>query len=1371
MIELKLSTCKLSVFNHTILEFLSMEIADEQGLLVVNLENCVSSTAAEQVVNGDCVYAVAVASNTCRNEGETVIQIPVSVHCSEELQQPYAAVSQLVEEQLTLQGQHYSAVETQQYTQIEADEHLPCLNADGGTESSHQDADICSENQVSLALGLHQGHSDETDSSYYAEIYNYLASQAMPVGATESYKKILKKRARNYKIMEGVLYYGQKLPKRVITEKMQQREILKNIHIEEGTGVHLGLKKMYMGLNQFYFWKGLYVDVANFVRQCSQCSETAEVQTSGSGQSQQLEHTSKDDSDKDKNTRNGNTSKVWQKVELKLYGPYPKTVLGNEFIITLADPFSHWIVAHPVPGDNHASHIADFVYKTFCTFGFAKCSVIGVPQEILEIAQCKYKEYVSRLQDTLLTCGLMVPQLTSVCDTTVHNLLVFLHDNLSQCTWVGKLLDEFVETNPHAWDLELARFLFEYCTTPGRESSSPFTIMFGRSPVSYLEEDKENHNVIDEDKPAETLSKRRRLQSSILQCRHCEEVFTSKISFRIHQRKHTEEARRQGTLEGQEPLGPATEREKRLLKRTILKRRQRLFKHGNLDRRERLMTIANQKLHPSQESLPKDKWRAELQANTVAAVRKLLASTKEERRRRGRYHKYSAELQEEMARYAMEHGNLETVRHFSQRMGTTVSESTVRNIVKLYRAFTPGLKEEIGRFAARCGVEMACSHFTERLGQEVRRGLVRKFKKLFLSHHPDVEGKQASSNKDKGTNNGIVNAKQKNMYTNELKDEIGSYACHFGIPVAVEHFAQKLSFPPKESTVRKFRKLYLDKHRATQQVAMLQQQLQLTNTVSVQEAAGPSSTQTIDILHASLNILNNAQVSGPTTVVYNAHVQPTNQLIPASHTTSSLPLTFQPLNSGGAAASYQQQTPVIVNQSAVAFNQNPIPLQTFQQPQPIFSSYNNQEHLDNSTTVPVSHKSVVTSVPLTITQTQSHLSETSAQSLPHSSVPTITVAIASDSQQQFQPMSSHSTIVVPHQTHTNERSDLESQSILLSHEQNGATVVQQVVASSLPHPHLQHEQPQQSSLSHELINGTLTNPSSQHHSQVLVQQSSVIADSLLVEQQTAVPDHSQIVEHHNLEPTTFVHALHDGTATLPFDTSGSTLIADRDGTYSIATEINSDMSVTVEKESVLQTSHTPDIPITIQMQEAQTQHNTEDVIISIVPEEATKKLQIKKAPPLSGKVASCSKRERLQEQETKVIHVVKVDCGMEDDVDDPMSAEETPRKRNNSVRRFCSKKKAGSTVGQKRGNYTVYSPEVRAEMGKYAAEHGSQRACRHFRAILGHDVPESTIRGLRDKYLLKREHCGSSSGGDKEVTSLGYAPRGRPMRLDKNEDE
>lgn len=795
---------------------------------------------------------------------------------------------------------------------------------------------------------------------------------------------------------------------------------------------------------------------------------------------------------------------------------------------------------------------------------------------------------------------------------------------------------------------------------------------------------------------------------------------------------------------------------------------------GNLDHRERLMTTASQKLRFSQECLPKDKRRAELQANTVAAVRKLMATTKDERRRRGKYHKYPADLQEEMALYAMEHGNLATVRYFSQQMGTVVSESTVRNIVKLYRAFTPGLKEEIGRFAVDRGVDLACSHFTEQLGQDVRRGLVCKFKKLFLSNHPDIEVKHDNSNKNKGANSGVVSAKQKNIYTNELKDEIGSYASHFGVPVAVEYFTQKLPHPLKESTVRKFRKLYRDKHCATQHVAVLQQQLHLANSVGVQEAVGPSSAQTIDILQSSLNILNNAQVTCPATVVYNTHIQPASQLLPASNTTSSVPFTFHPVNSGSTVTSYQQQTPVVMNQSAVAFDHHPAPLQDYEQSQSVYSSYDNHGHSDNSVTVPVSHKSVVTSVPVTLTQTQSHLAETTAPSLPQSSIPTITVAIASHSQQQFQAISSHSTVVVPHQTHTSEQSSLDSQqSFLVSHEHNGTTVVQQLVTSTLSHPQLQQEQQQQqqselqqSSLSHELITGTQPNPASQDHTQVLVQQPAVITDSLLVEQHT-VPDHTQI-GHHNLESATFVRGLHDGSESLPFDASASALIADRDGTYSIQTEINNDISVTVEKESVLQTCGARDIPVTIQTQETQTQHDTGNMVVSIVSQEVSKRLKIGKVPQISAKVASHNTRTRFREQETKVIHVVKVNCDVEEE-DDPEIVEKKP-KRKRSVRSFRSKKKARSAVGQKRGNYTTYSPEVRAEMGKYAAEHGSQKACHHFRTVLGHDVPESTVRGLRDKYLLKREHCGSSSCGDKEVTCLGYAPRGRPMRLGKYDE-
>jgi hypothetical protein len=42
----------------------------------------------------ECVYAVAVASDACQDEDGTIIQIPVSVHCSEGDQQQFSTVSQ-----------------------------------------------------------------------------------------------------------------------------------------------------------------------------------------------------------------------------------------------------------------------------------------------------------------------------------------------------------------------------------------------------------------------------------------------------------------------------------------------------------------------------------------------------------------------------------------------------------------------------------------------------------------------------------------------------------------------------------------------------------------------------------------------------------------------------------------------------------------------------------------------------------------------------------------------------------------------------------------------------------------------------------------------------------------------------------------------------------------------------------------------------------------------------------------------------------------------------------------------------------------------------------------------------------------------------
>jgi hypothetical protein len=74
--------------------------------------------ADEQVVNDGSVYAVAVTSDTCNNEGEAVIQMPLSMHCSDNEQQSYSTVPQLVQEHLTSPVERYSGVQTGNYTQV-----------------------------------------------------------------------------------------------------------------------------------------------------------------------------------------------------------------------------------------------------------------------------------------------------------------------------------------------------------------------------------------------------------------------------------------------------------------------------------------------------------------------------------------------------------------------------------------------------------------------------------------------------------------------------------------------------------------------------------------------------------------------------------------------------------------------------------------------------------------------------------------------------------------------------------------------------------------------------------------------------------------------------------------------------------------------------------------------------------------------------------------------------------------------------------------------------------------------------------------------------------------------------------------------------
>ena len=75
-----------------------------------------------------------------------------------------------------------------------------------------------------------------------------------------------------------------------------------------------------------------------------------------------------------------------------------------------------------------------------------------------------------------------------------------------------------------------------------------------------------------------------------------------------------------------------------------------------------------------------------------------------------------------------------------------------------------------------------------------------------------------------------------------------------------------------------------------------------------------------------------------------------------------------------------------------------------------------------------------------------------------------------------------------------------------------------------------------------------------------------------------------------------------------------------------------------------------------------------------------------------------------------------------------------------------------------------YDPSIRAEIGKYASQHGVAATARLYSRKLGHKVSETTANSLKKAYLEGvREKRTAVDDGD--VTLLPMKKRGRPVLL------
>ena len=175
---------------------------------------------------------------------------------------------------------------------------------------------------------------------------------------------------------------------------------------------------------------------------------------------------------------------------------------------------------------------------------------------------------------------------------------------------MGESFNAFVASHYDSWEALVDVWLFQ------RRSQGPFFALFHRPQCINSAQG----NVETVDANAVIQKRRRKLQNSLLFCRHCEQTFTSRISFKIHQDHHLEEAKEQGILDGE-------------LTRNHFE---------NFDYDEEYVSMhSSRKVKTINGDCESESRSNEESTNeTIEAVKKLMTETKDERSKRGKYFKY-----------------------------------------------------------------------------------------------------------------------------------------------------------------------------------------------------------------------------------------------------------------------------------------------------------------------------------------------------------------------------------------------------------------------------------------------------------------------------------------------------------------------------------------------------------------------------------------------------------------------------------------------------------------------------------------------------------------------------------------------------------
>ena len=135
----------------------------------------------------------------------------------------------------------------------------------------------------------------------------------------------------------------------VIPEELRA-EVLADLH-EGAMGGHLGVDKTLSRVKERFYWPGHYNDVQDWCGSCSACASRKNPSPKARAPLTSIK-----------------TGYPLQIVAMDIVGPFPESQAGNTHILVVADYFTRWMEAYPLPNQEAATVAKKLVDEFFFRF-------------------------------------------------------------------------------------------------------------------------------------------------------------------------------------------------------------------------------------------------------------------------------------------------------------------------------------------------------------------------------------------------------------------------------------------------------------------------------------------------------------------------------------------------------------------------------------------------------------------------------------------------------------------------------------------------------------------------------------------------------------------------------------------------------------------------------------------------------------------------------------------------------------------------------------------------------------------------------------------------------------------------------------------